>query len=139
MVGTSSSSVFVVLMVLQSLHSFILLLNVSQNATISCREVSAVFQIAPFAASRKLLLVGRRILSTLSMNPSFGLSNFILRSLYTTASLERGKSFTATFTRYLNKKDGVDVADGKELSALALQARAKLGNSLRYQNTSGFC
>lgn len=52
MVGASSSSVFVALMVLQSLYLLISLLNVSQDATISCKNVSAVFQIAPFAASR---------------------------------------------------------------------------------------
>ncbi len=89
MVAASSSSVFVVLIVLQSLYLLISLLSVSQDATISCKEVSAVFQIAPFAASRELLLVGRRALSRLSMSPSFGLSNFTLRCLYTTASLER--------------------------------------------------
>jgi len=54
MVGTSSSSLFVVLMVLQSLYLLISLLNVSQDATISCKEVSAVFQTAPFAVSKKI-------------------------------------------------------------------------------------
>lgn len=61
------------------------------------------------------------------MNPSFGLSNFILRSLYTTASLERGKSFTATFTRYLNEKDGVDISDGKEISAFSFPSARQIG------------